>query len=223
MPHRVDADALYVDGREFAPQVAHVHIQATVQPGIGPMQHVLIKERLGQRFSGVLVERAQQAEFRGGEPGRDAVETHVPRLAVECQCRSTRSQRRRARAAIYRHTAQQGVDAHIQFRQAERLGQVVIGALAEPGDAVLLGAQGRHQNHRRTTLMTQAREDGQPTFVGQHDVQQNQLHWRMQRHVQPLVAAMAAIEAEPTPAQVIAQVRAQFHVILNDENARAGR
>ena len=46
-----------------------MYIQATVQAGVGPMQHVVIEEGLGQRFTRVFVEEAEVVISNTGDAG----------------------------------------------------------------------------------------------------------------------------------------------------------
>lgn len=82
---------------------------------------------------------------------------------------------RHGRLRQHGHAPQQGVGACIKLRQAERLGQVIIGPPGKPADAVLLVAQRRHQHHRHRLLQAQGFEQAQAIHAGQQDVQQHQI------------------------------------------------
>lgn len=115
------------------------------------------------------VQRDQQAELRASQPRRHAVVHDVLGRVVEYGLISARCQGRRA---VEGDPAQQCVYPRIQFRQAEGLGQVIVGAAGESGDAVLLGTQCRHEDHRYGLLAPQCIEQAQAIETWQHDVQQ---------------------------------------------------
>ncbi|MOA25445.1 hypothetical protein D3C78_1461700 [compost metagenome] len=127
-----------------------MHVQAAVVGGVATVQHVLVEEGLALRLAGAGEEGFQQAVFGGGQAGAVAVQADVAAFGVETQAAGT--VRKPLVAALQRHPAKDRIDAHAQLGEAERLGQVVVGALGEAGDAVLLGAQRGHEDHRHALL-----------------------------------------------------------------------
>ncbi len=118
--HGLDLQVLGTDVGQFAAQVAHMHVQAPVQAGIGPVQHGLVQEGFAQGFAGMRPQRHQQAEFGCGEASGIAVVDNVLAVVVQHHFADIGTQRR---AAIKCHAPQQGIDPCVQLRQAEGLGR----------------------------------------------------------------------------------------------------
>ena len=71
-------------------------------------------------------------------------------------------------------SAQDAADAGAQFRQVERLGEVVVGPEFQSLDLVVEGIAGRNNDHRsRAATLLQLFEQPQSAPAGQHDVQQD--------------------------------------------------
>ena len=71
-------------------------------------------------------------------------------------------------------TAHDAPDTGAQFRQMERLGQVIVGPELEPLDLVIERIPGRNDDHAgRFALPPELFEYPQAAAVGQHDVQQD--------------------------------------------------
>ena len=68
--------------------------------------------------------------------------------------------------------ANEGADASQQFLQLERLGHVVVGAKVEALDLVLHAAPRRqHEDVRAQTVLAPTLQQRQTVFLGQHDVE----------------------------------------------------
>ncbi|MNT55641.1 hypothetical protein D3C72_1928910 [compost metagenome] len=132
-----------------------MHIKPAIETGVDPVQHVLIEKHLTQCLTRVLVQGDQQAVFGSSQAGVAALMGDVLSRFVEQQ----RAVLPGRRCTLYhRHAPQQRIDAGIQFSQAERLGQVVVGAPGKTGNPVLLGTQRRHQHHRYVLVAAQGFE-----------------------------------------------------------------
>lgn len=129
---------------QLAPQVTDVHVQAAIMLGMTAVQDMLVKEGLGQGLAFRGEEGFQQAVFGRRQAGEPLAKADIADIGRELQ----RGPRQRFGSAARRapplqgDPTQDGIDAYPQLGQAERLRQIIVGALAEPGDAVLLGAQG---------------------------------------------------------------------------------
>ena len=72
--------------------------------------------------------------------------------------------------------AQLDADAGQQFRRAERLGQVIVGAVVQAGDLVVHAALfGEHDHRGPDTRVAQLVEDGEAVLVGQDHVEQDEI------------------------------------------------
>lgn len=203
--HRLDLQVTDGDRGELAPQVADVHVETAVEARVAAVQHAPVEERLAQRLASVFAERRQEAVFGWRQPRRKALVEHILGLVVEHQPGIPPLRRRQA---VQSYTAQQGVGAGIQLGQAERLRQVVVGAAGEAADAILFGAQGRHQHHRRGLLAAQRLQQGQAVEAGQHDVQQHQVERFAPGGFQSVRAIAADGYAEAAPAEMRVEILA---------------
>lgn len=113
---------------------------------------------------------------------------------------------------------QNGLDTHTQFTEAERLGQIIVGALAEAGDAILLGTQGGHQDDRYMALLAQALQHVQAVAAGQQDVHQNQVKVLLPGQAQAFAAVVAEGHVKAAALQVRLQMRGQGRVIFDGKN-----
>lgn len=204
------------DRGEFAPQVADVHVETAVEARVAAVQHAPVEERLAQRLASVFAERRQEAVLGWRQPRRKALVEHILGLVVEHQPGIPPLRRRQA---VQSYAAQQGVGAGIQLGQAERLRQVVVGAAGEAADAILFGAQGRHQHHRRGLLAAQRLQQGQAVEAGQHDVQQHQVERFAPGGFQPVRAIAADGHAEAALAEMRVEILAQARVVFDQQQA----
>lgn len=72
---------------------------------------------------------------------------------------------------------EQGADAGQQFGQAERFGDVVVGARVEPDHEVdLVGTRGEHQHRHLGAAGAQAAAHLEPVHPGQAEIEDQQVH-----------------------------------------------
>ncbi|MNR32620.1 hypothetical protein D3C85_1502200 [compost metagenome] len=107
----------------------------------------------------------------------------------------------------------------MQLGQVEGFGQVVVGAVAQAADALLLGAAGGEHDHRGLPLLAQAPQHGEAAGVRQHHVQQQQVRLLGQGQLQALFAPLADADGIALPPQQFAELAAQGEVVFDDENA----
>ncbi|MNN40054.1 hypothetical protein D3C81_1541140 [compost metagenome] len=159
-------------------------------------------------------QRHQQAEFGCGEASGIAVVDNVLAVVVQHHFADIGTQRR---AAIKCHAPQQGIDPCVQRRQAEGLGQVVVGTTGKATDAVLLGAQRRHQHDRHRLLPAQFVEQAEAIDTRQHDVQQHQFERCLPNGVQGLGTRGAGVYPETAFEEMAFQVLTQACVVFGEE------
>ncbi|MNT43276.1 hypothetical protein D3C72_1797370 [compost metagenome] len=117
--------------------------------------------------------------------------------------------------ALQRHTAQDRLDTHLKLGHAERLGQVVIGTTLETTDAIRLGAQSRHHDHRCRAAFAQFRQHIQAVQSRQQDVHQDHIETRLARNRQAIATILAPGDLETATLQFFVQVGAQDRVVLD--------
>src|SRR3546814_9211898 len=83
-----------------------------------------------------------------------------------------------------------GVDAQHQLARLEGLGQVVVGAGLEAGDAVLGLAHGGQQQDRHGAFPAQGFRELQAGLAGHHDVEHQQVEGRSEEHTSELQSLM---------------------------------
>ena len=116
------------------------------------------------------------------------------------------------------HTPQDRLDAHLQFGHAEGLGQVVVGAPLKTADTIGLGAQRRHQDHRRGAAQAQLGQCIQAVEPGQQDVHEHHIEGLTACRFKAFEAIAAPGHLEATPLQLFVQIGAQYRVILDGED-----
>ena len=193
---------------------------------VAAVQHGLVEEGFAQHLVALLQEHPQQTELGDGE-----VQGAVPvagGLGVQIQGQAVQPEMALAGplagAALQRHPAQHGGHPHRQLGHAERLGQVVVGAAHQAGDAVLFVAQRGQQDHRHRAGFAQTGQQRQAVQPGQQDVQQHQIEIAVAGQGQALAAVAAQRDPVIAVAEVIPQVGAQYGIVLDHQQARrAGR
>src|SRR5690606_26092502 len=122
--------------------------------GKSPVQHMLIKEGFAEYFAGGVVQNAEQTIFGRSQADPAPFVAQVAALLVEMQYIVVVAGRRRC--AFVGDPTQNRGDSHLQLFDAEWLGQVVISPVMKALNAVSLGAQRRHYQHRSAAAGTQA-------------------------------------------------------------------
>ena len=118
--------------------------------------------------------------------------------------------------------AQDGADARQQLAQAEWLGDVIVGAEFEAGDAVdLVLAGGEHQD-RRITLLAQDAADRESVQPWQHDVEDDQIGAVAPRPIQRRHAIAGVQHRVPLALEVVAQRLGERRIVFYQQDRRHG-
>src|SRR5438445_2078765 len=120
-----------------------------------------------------------------------------------------------------RPPAQQGLDAREQLAEPERLAQVVVGAELQAEDLVALHALGgQHQDGSGGTLLSHLLEQLVAVAARKHDVENDQVDVRLERHAQAGLAVLGDAHFVAVPAQVEAAPEGDGAGVFDDEDAR---
>ena len=96
------------------------------------------------------------------------------------------------RLQVVAAAAEDRADSRHQLTHAERLGQVVVRAELEAGDAVALrAARGEHQdgNGPRRWIAPQLAADGQPVEIGEVEIEDDEIAFALLHRKQPFLTA----------------------------------
>ena len=145
---------------EFRAEPADVHVDrsrlhnALVAPD--PLQQAIARDHAIL----VLHQKAEQIELAPGESDLAPVHEHGHGVEIGKQMRAAIGQGQRF---VTGPPPQHRPHARRQFAQAERLGHIIVGAVLEPGDAlVFTGARGQHDDWHAPHLVARAQD---PTHV----------------------------------------------------------
>ena len=178
----------------------HVGQQRAVRdhlPGVAdqPGEQLVLGRRQVQR-------RAVQADVAGGEVDVEAV------VLVAGDGRAERG------AAV----AQRDPHARQQLADAERFGQVVVGARVEQADLAPVGLVRRDDQHRRAAVLAQLGQQRVAAAVRQAEVQQHQIDRRVPQQRPRLGHRRGRAHLVPLDLQRRTQHLAQFRVVLDQQD-----
>ena len=197
----------------------HIHRALLDEDMIAP--HLVEQLPAAVHALGVLHEVVQQLEL-----GR----AHLQHLAIVghpvCRCvQQQRADGDRAARLLGRAPAQHGANARQHFLGRERLGDVVVGASVQAGDAVgLVAARGQHQDRHALGARVLAPFLGQrqAAFARQHPVEQDHIG----QHGVEFALCRFAVHRPGGLEAVVPQVdRDQFGngcLVLDDEHSGQG-
>ena len=128
----------------------------------------------GERLAGVAGEEQQQLELALGERDLLGGDGHPARGRVDHELAELE---RRLRVGARVQAPQHGVDARHELGRRERLDDVVVGAQAQPDDAVgLLAARGQQDDRRAVAVvLAHAAHHLEPIDAGQHEVEHDEV------------------------------------------------
>src|SRR5690606_5965568 len=188
-PYRPQAHSRAADGLQLAADMADMHVQRAVMPGVATTKRLLIEKGFAQHLVVVLPQQLQHPILAGGQPCRPPSPANVRSEFVKLQLALTGHPLENL--PLIGDTAENGVHPYAQLRHAEGLGQIIIGSPTEPGDAVLLTAQRRHQQHRHPAATAQLLQYLQSVQPGKQNAHQYQIVVIPLGQTQPLAAVMA--------------------------------
>src|SRR3954447_4642336 len=159
---------------QLASQVADVRLDDVVLAVEVVLPDVVQDLLLGQDALGVEEEVAEQAELGGGE--LDLVARAPDLVAVLVQLQVAVPEARGGVAVVAADAAQERGDPQRELLQRERLGDVVVAAADEAGDAVVLRVARGEEDHRHEVARgAQPAADLEAVDVGEHDVEHDEV------------------------------------------------
>ena len=173
---------------------------------------------------GVLDETGQQGELATGDRHRYAVPFELAAGQIKAAIAKTKwldGGGRRAAGGQGVAAAQHRLDAGAEFAGQEGLGEVIVGALLQPDDAIdAIGPGGQHHHRQAVAGIAQAPQQAEPVFAGQHQIEHQQvgpLALEAGHQLRPVLEG-AHLVAEFT--QVGGQHAAQFRIVIHHPDPR---
>ena len=157
-------------GVDLLAQVGDVELDDVGLAAEVVVPHPVQDLRLRQHPPRVAHEEAQQLELGGGQLDRGVAAAHL--VAVLVQGQIADDERRVLAGRGHPGAAQQPAQPRDELLDAERLGDVVVAARGQAGDAVLDGVLGGEEQHRHLgALAAHPAQHLEAVEVGQHDVE----------------------------------------------------
>ena len=122
------------------------------------------------------------------------------------------------RLAIGSVASQHALDACHQFARVEGLGDVVIRAELEPGDAIRHIAACSEHDHRHAVAAPDFLADRKAILAGQHHVEQHQVRARGRQPAQALLAVEDAVHFDLVPLAIGAQQLRVAPVVVDEKH-----
>src|SRR5690606_12424808 len=112
----------------------------------------------------------------------------------------------------------QRFDASKQLCEGERLGEIVIAARTQAGDAIVNGAEGREDEHGGAIfLLAQSRNDLQTVDVRQLPIRDDDLIALGQRFVEPVATVWAVLDLIAVFAQALDQILGRLQIVVDEQ------
>ena len=205
---------------ELAAQLGDVHVDRARAARVGhapdPVEQLVPRDD----DPGILEQVREQVELAAGELDGLARDGDLARLPVEhdvAELQGRGGGRRRIDAA------QHGLDPRRELARRERLGDVVVGADLEPGDAVALLVARRQHQDRDVRAGANGAAHVEPVLAGQADVEDD--HARLHA-----LEASERILARPHPGDAVAALlevgvdeSADGFLVLDEQQLRPSR
>jgi hypothetical protein len=162
---------------------------------------------------GIPDENPQQVELLGGE--LELLVAHPGPVRLDVDAHAVRGRRL---LGLGRAAPQQGPDAGQQLGEAERLGDVVVGAGVQAHDRVhLVGARGQDEDRHGVPLGAQPPGHLQAVHAGQPEVEHTQIDAALDAGIQRGGAVLAYLNLVPLPAQGAGQGFRDGRVVLGEQ------
>ena len=152
---------------------------------------------MGHQLAGVLDEIRQQPELGRRQP--DLVAAQPRPMVVEIDHEVAMLEPARPLGRGRGRSAQGGLDPGQQLREAQRLGDVVVGAQLQAADLVGLGAAGRDHEDRHPAELADPLDDLPAVEPGQRDVEDDEVGMLVVEPAQGVVAGRARRPAGSRP------------------------
>ncbi len=118
--------------------------------------------------------------------------------------------------------AEHGTDSGTQLLGAKGLGEVVVGAGIETGDAIDLGRAGSQHDHRHLALASHQSQELESVEARHHHVEQHQIVLAGQRPAQSAAAVVHGFQTDVSPGEELLQELAQLDVVVDHQDRHAG-
>jgi len=116
--------------------------------------------------------------------------------------------------------AQDAVDAQHKLARLERLGEIVVGAALQPGDAVVGFAHGGQHQHRRADRFANSLGQADAVFAGHHDVDDQQVEGEAGQLGFRVGGTFRGADQKILVDQIFSQQFAQTPVVVDDQDMR---
>src|SRR3569832_2614035 len=142
-------------------------------------------------------------------------------MTTEIDLRPAHDHDTRGRAAARGVAPQSRVDARKQLAQAERFGEVVVGADLEAQHLVyLLAARGEHDDGLLQALAALTAAEALAVAIRQHHVEQNEIRLCVTRLLATFAHAACCDDAITLHLEIVAQPRAHGGIVFDDQYGR---
>ena len=223
--HAVDGEQMARPGRvnlELLPQGEHVRVDRAIRHVDIFSPHTFEERVSVERRAPLHRQTAKQREFFGGQVNKLAATMRdVPR---EVDRHVTKRQRVRRLAILHRvGSPHQRAHARKQFRDAERLGQVVVGAEIEPHHFVdLIAASRQHQDRKKLVAPADLSANFEAAQTGQHDVEDQNIRAAGGDPRKGLITSRDMIHCVPFEGQVLHETAGDGAIVFDDEDTGDG-
>jgi hypothetical protein len=202
----------------LAAQVADVDLQRVRRRAEVVAPDAIEDLLAGEHLPRVLQEQLEQEELGAGELDRPPVAGDLVRVRVELEV----AEAQRAPLALPARSPQQRPQAREQLLERERLGQVVVGARLQPGDAVPDALARREHEHRRAVAgVSHAPADLEAVQAGHEDVEQHRVGGRGRLRADGLAPVLRQRDVEALDPEDALQHLTHGRLVVDDQDAHA--
>ena len=181
-------------------------------------QHRLRQLLPCHHFSGRTHQGLQQTEFHIGQVEQHAVAAGYPGRGIHLQAHHGQKVPGAGRLG-FSASAQNRPDSGQQLARVKRLGQIVVRPYLQAHNAIDIVAAGREQqNTHGRCRRAQTAKHLETIQARQHHVEQSDGVVPAQSLSQTGFAVMRQRDVVAVPAEIVAQHRAQFHVVVDEED-----
>src|SRR5437870_3470703 len=207
---------------ELAAQLGHVRVHRAAEHG-GAVTPYLAQQLHPRRHRAASFDQGvQQVELLGCEAHRRAAPQHGARRGDDLDVAELLG-RPGAVATRRSGATQQRLHARKQLQDAERLGDVVIGAEPEPADLVgFLTARREDEDGHAATLVAQRAQHPVAVHARQHQVENDQVGPGTARSSEPIRPVIHDVHLVALDLEVVAEPVGEIGIVLDHEDSRHG-